>query len=120
MDSSPKILVVEDDSITAFHLKMLFDRHNFQCMQIKRGSEVIDAVDSYAPQLILMDSMLEDEVPGLKAAEDLRAHCDTPIIFLTALTDQDTVSRINKMVNTSRIPKPFNSKDLMKQVMELI
>jgi two-component system response regulator YesN len=80
-----KTLIVEDNRINQDTLKGLFTRH-FPSMNVEvasDGKEAMQKVESYEPDLILMDIRLPDE-SGLELTKKIKAtHPDVKILILT-------------------------------------
>lgn len=88
------ILVVEDEKITAEHIKMGLENGGYQVVgMVVSGKEAIQKVEEEQVDLVLMDIHLKGEMDGIQAAEEIRNRYGIPVIFLTAYSDEDTVQR---------------------------
>lgn len=80
-----KILSVEDDPEQAFFIKSTLESAGYAVLHIADPAEFEDAINSYAPDLVLLDIMLGD-ISGHDLARFLRKHksySKLPIVFLT-------------------------------------
>ncbi len=109
----PRILIVEDESIVALDLANSLEKMGY-CVagQVARGADAIRAAEDLHPGLVLMDIRLKGEVDGIEAAEQIRARCDIPVIFLTAHADEDTLQRARVTEPFGYLLKPFDDRTL--------
>jgi DNA-binding response OmpR family regulator len=116
-----KILLAEDGLITAFHLKKLLEKYDHQVIaHVTKGEEVFDQFEKIQPDLLLLDIMLEGYMNGVEAAQKVRAISEVPIIFMSALTDDETLEEINKISNCTTHNKPFEEDSLIKEVEKML
>jgi PAS domain S-box-containing protein len=112
-----KILVVEDEFIVAEDLRALLHRLGYDVTDIcATGEAVVEAVLSNAPDLILMDIKLEGPQDGVQTALQLRTMCDIPVIYVTALTDDDTLDRAKITEPFGYIIKPFEEREIHSSI----
>ena len=88
MDGAPLILIVEDDPQDARLTRRALERHDFRAAHVERGDQVVDAVRSLEPDLVLLDLLLP-VMSGLEACRALRAISEVPVIMLTGLDDDE-------------------------------
>lgn len=89
-----KILVVEDERITAEDIKRSLEKAGYKVPAIvSTGEDAVKFTKKYKPDLVLMDIVLEGNIDGIEAAEKIRTKFDTPVIYLTAYSDKITVER---------------------------
>ncbi|MGB9201855.1 response regulator [Methanobacterium sp.] len=89
-----KILVVEDERITAEDIKKSLEKAGYKVPAIvSTGEDAIKFSEKYKPDLVLMDIVLEGKIDGIEAAEIIRTKFDIPVIYLTAYSDKSTVER---------------------------
>jgi 1,2-diacylglycerol 3-beta-glucosyltransferase len=112
----PKILVVEDESITALDLKSKLENLGYFVPAINStGEQAIKTAAQIHPDLVLMDIVLKGETDGIKAAEKIQT-LNIPVIYLTAYSDQQTINRIKKQPSYGYIIKPYNEKELQTNI----
>lgn len=93
-----KILVVEDDTALLEALAIAFEGEKFDVIQAKDGEEGLKKAQKEKPDLILLDIVMP-KMDGLTVMQKLQADPKTksfPIIFLTNLSDVDTISKVVK------------------------
>jgi CheY-like chemotaxis protein len=78
---------------------------------IDNGEDAVEAAGDKKPDLILMDIILKDYMSGIEAANIIYQKYKIPIIYLTALTDDETFLSSQELFPFSYLNKPFNEKD---------
>jgi PAS domain S-box-containing protein len=92
--AATEILIVEDERITAEDMKDALESVGYKVSgMVSSGEEAIIKVGEFQPDLVLMDIMLEGEMDGIEAAEQIRENFGIPVIYLTAYSDPSTVQR---------------------------
>lgn len=76
------------------------------------ADSAVAAVDRDNPALVLMDIRLGDDSDGVEAARRIAARHTTPVVFLTAHSDEATLSRALDVSPYGYIVKPFRARDL--------
>lgn len=109
----PKILVVEDESIVAMDLGTQLNDMNYAvCGTANNGLDAIAQAWKTRPDLILMDIVLQGEMDGVEAASHISTALHIPILFLTAYSDNKTVSRATQAAPYGYLTKPFQAREL--------
>ncbi len=88
MDTTKKILLVEDDLALAAVYKSRLELEGFDIREVNNGEEALSAAVEYRPDLILLDAMMP-KISGFDVLDILRNTPDTSnirIIMLTALS----------------------------------
>jgi two-component system, response regulator PdtaR len=89
-----KILVVEDERITAEDIKKSLEKAGYKVPAIvSSGEDAVKFSEKYQPDLVLMDIVLDGKIDGIEAAETIRSNFEIPVIYLTAYSDKNTVER---------------------------
>lgn len=115
METSPHILVVDDD----FEIRKLLGRYlqaqGFRVTLAEDGRHAGEAMASNRVDLVVLDLMLPD-VSGLDLCRSLRARSRVPIILLTAL--KEDVDRIIglEVGADDYLGKPFNPRELLARI----
>src|SRR5437773_174213 len=91
---SVEILVVEDEAIVAADLAARLRRLSYKVPAVvSTGEEALELVSKMNPSLVLMDIKLAGEVDGIEAAGRIQTELATPVIFVSAHSDEATLSR---------------------------
>ena len=111
-NSNPgKALIVDDEKTNRLILKSLLKKQGYDCIEAVNGQEAIDLFNAEDPSIIFMDVMMPD-VDGYEATRRIKATAGdhfVPIIFLTAMTDEEALSRCIDAGGDDVLVKPFDS-----------
>lgn len=107
-----KILIVDDiESNRILLRKILVTVNNYQIIEARDGKEAITKYTEENPDLILMDITMP-EMDGYQSAAAIKAEMGEeyiPIIFVTALNDETSLSNALASGGDDFICKPFNA-----------
>lgn len=104
---------MEDALMVGLHLRKSLEYAGYAVIDmVTNGPAAIDCAFSQQPDLILMDIMLEGEMDGIETVEVIRKQMDVPIIYLSALSDMETIRRAKITDPFGYIMKPFNEREL--------
>ncbi|MBF0328568.1 MAG: response regulator [Nitrospirae bacterium] len=118
MDSK-RILVVEDEFITAQDLKFELVKLGYEVPDIAvSGEEALCKAAEFKPDLILMDITLDGPMTGIDAAEKIRTTLNIPTTYLTAHIDSATIDQAKKTNPYGYLPKPCTA-DTLKTTIEI-
>ncbi len=117
-DRSPRILAVDDQPVNLRVLGALLRRWGCTVHAAASGAEALAVVRSFEPDLILLDIMMPGE-SGFEVCARLQSDPATshiPIIFLSALTSEE--SKVKGFDTGARdyVTKPFNADELAARV----
>ena len=83
------------------------------CGIASSAQEAIRRFETDSPQLVLMDIHLpEESIDGIDVAEQFRQCSDIPIIFMTAHTDHDTITRAKQAIPFGYLLKPLRRHEI--------
>jgi PAS domain S-box-containing protein len=110
----PSILVVEDEGVIAMDLAgTLRDLGYHVADTVGRANEAIRSAAKHKPDLVLMDVRLNGEpMDGIDVARAIRRERDIPVIYLTAHSDEQTLSRAAVTSPFGYLMKPIGSPEL--------
>ena len=114
---SAQILIVEDESVIARDIRStLVDLGYVVPPPVSTGEGALEAITSKRPDLVLMDIRIQGEIDGIEAAARIRESQDTPVVFLTAHADDETVGRAKATGAYGYVVKPFSERDLRSAI----
>ena len=103
-----RILVVEDEAITALDLKYSLEEIGYEVIDtVDTGQDAIDIAEEKRPDVVLMDIKLKGDMEGFEAAEVI-SQWNIPIIYLTANTDIKTFEQSNVKGVYGFVSKPYD------------
>ena len=111
-----KILVADDDKSICTLIKIILEKEGYEIRCLYDGESVVREIeDGGKYDLILLDIMMP-EMSGTNAAYKIKEFCDTPIIFITALSsDEDKIEAYDSGAD-DYLCKPFSSVELVLRV----
>ncbi len=116
-----RILNVEDEVDIQEVVKFTLEHSGFLVESCCSGKEALQKVSDLAPDLILLDVMMPD-MDGftlLKALRKLPQVAATPVIFMTALSQEHEMDRCLSAGAVHVIRKPFDPIGLASQIREI-
>ncbi len=112
--NSIKIIIVEDELISAEYLKEILEESGAEVIDIiDNGKEAIRICTQKKPDVIFMDIMLRDHISGSEAALEISRQIDTKIIFLTAYMDDEMIDYAVEANAAGYLTKPYNEKQII-------
>jgi len=115
--ANERIIVVEDQGIVALDIRDSLRRLGYRVpAMVTSGEAAIEQAERLQPDLVLMDIMLEAEIDGIAAAEQIRSRLNIPVIFVTAYADEDTLRRAKAVAPFGYLIKPFKDRDLLTNI----
>jgi diguanylate cyclase (GGDEF)-like protein len=111
--SSPRVLIVEDEAITALDLSTELTGLGYEvCGIVDTAEAALSAATAERPAVILMDIRLANGGDGVETARLIGSRYDTAIVFLTAHSDEATLARALAVSPFGYLIKPFRARDL--------
>ncbi len=122
MSSNLKILVVEDNLVTARGLEIKLQKIGYPNIHLARTSrECMDVLDKELVDLVLMDIELKgSDMDGIDTAKAIFETFDIPVIFLTAFTDPETLARAGEVEHLNYLVKPVNERQLFVAIQQAL
>ena len=113
MKAKPQILIVEDELIAAEDLRITLTNLGYEVpSMVSSGRKAIKEIEEKRPDLILMDIKLKGDIDGVETSEQIRSRFNIPIIYITALSDNDALQRAKTTEPFGYIHKPIEENEL--------
>lgn len=113
-----KILIVDDEPNIVISLEFLMKKEGFEVAVAVDGEEALTKVDSFRPDLVLLDVMMPKK-SGFEVCEALRADPEKAglqVVMLTAKGRETEVAKGLAIGADAYVTKPFSTKDLVLKV----
>lgn len=108
-----KILIVEDESLVAHHLKLILTGAGYQvCCMSDSVEDALIALDKYKPNLVLLDIHLKGNSNGIDLARILTTQ-GIAFVYLTANFQGRLLEEAKATFPFGFIVKPFREDDLL-------
>ena len=113
------VLIVEDEDLMREVLRDYFSDADYEVSEARDGLKAIELAEEYDYDIILLDIMLP-ELDGFSVCRRIRKTKDTPIIIITARSDEDDKLIGYELGADDYITKPFSPKVLLAKANALI
>lgn len=112
-DSSLKVLIVEDDGVTARDIEAILHRRGFPvCGIAGNAEEAREIVTHHRPDVALIDIHLQNADSGVKLAKELREQHGVAVIFVTGYSEDAVYEQAGTAKPAAFIRKPFSDAEL--------
>ena len=107
--SFTKVLIIEDDDVTALNLKMSLQKQGYEVIALADNSaSSLSKIKVYNPDIVLIDIALQSNDDGIEIARFIREKMPRPFIFLTAHSESDMLDKAKQTEPYGYIVKPFD------------
>jgi DNA-binding response OmpR family regulator len=114
-----KILIVEDDQIIGEMLTLYLTQEQFEVQRVETLRDGLQAVNSFQPDVILLDLTLPDS-EGMDVCSEFRLHTNLPIIVISMKTAvSDRIQAIGSGADDFMV-KPFSMQELKVRIGALL
>lgn len=113
-----KILIVEDNPITAADLKSALKKLDFDITDtVSSYNEALISTKQNEPDMIMMDIDLGKSKNGIELAYEIKKSKNIPILYLTSFSDDDTMEKAFATDPVGYLVKPFKREELKTTIM---
>ena len=115
------VLIVEDQRSSAEVLAEDLERLGYRIVGIvESGSQAFQMIKAIQVDVILVDIVLKGETDGISLVEQFRPILQVPIIYLTSISDRQTLKRARRTNPSGYIIKPYKLNDLNNTIQDAI
>lgn len=112
---SARVLIIEDESIIALHIKQIVESLGHEAIAIVRTrAEAVAKARDERPELVLADISLADGSSGIDAVKEILAEQNVPVIFITAFPERLLTGE--RPEPTYLITKPFEPETVIATI----
>ena len=106
----PKALIVDDELTNRLILRSLLKKQGYQTLEAENGEQAVQLYQDELPQIIFMDVMMPimDGYAATRAIKALAGKKFVPVIFLTAMTDEDSLQACIEAGGDDFLVKPYD------------
>ena len=116
-EAKANICIIEDEAIIAFDIKAILEDLGYSVNKILHHSDkAIDYLSFNSPDLVLCDINIKGPKDGIQVATIIRKKKAIPFVFLTSLSDRETIQRARHALPYGYIVKPFVHGDLLSSI----
>lgn len=109
------ILIVEDSQINSKLCQSLLSRNGYETEICSDGESALEFLSKNSPDLILLDIIMPG-IDGYQFSESIKTNHrlkDTPVIFLSAMNDEESIIKGFNSGGVDYITKPFRTQELL-------
>jgi signal transduction histidine kinase len=112
-------LITEDDHVSALLLKKALEKNNHEIIGISdSGERALEILETSPADIVMMDINLAGELDGIRTTEIINEKYDIPVVYLSASSDAETLTKVVGTNPSAYVIKPFNIREL-NMVIEL-
>lgn len=116
---SLKILITEDDTVSALLLKKALEKNEHEIIGMAdSGEKALEILEHHQADIVMMDINLAGQLDGIKTTEIINEKFNIPVVYLTASSDSETLLKVAGTNPSAYVIKPFNIREL-NMVIEL-
>lgn len=122
LETSPLILVIDDEADNFEVVEALLDRENYQLIYLSDAQQAFILLNSFQPNVILLDVMMP-QLSGIEFCQTFKSHPQwrhIPVIMVTALNSSDDLSRCLAAGADDFISKPLDGLELRSRVRSML
>jgi DNA-binding response OmpR family regulator len=117
-----RILIIEDSDSIRRMIEALVSARGYEVDAVANGAKGLELAFEKAPDVILLDLNLVGPYDGFEVCRRVRANPltrSTPVIVISALTDEESKKRATDAGCTAYYTKPFSPIALLKEIESL-
>ena len=117
-----KVLIVDDEINIVTALEFLLQKSGYEVMAAPNGDEALQRVESFAPDLVLLDVMMP-RISGYEVCRRMRERADWKHIKIIMLSAKGREAEVSKGVSLGAdlyVTKPFSNNELVGKIGELL
>lgn len=111
-----RILIVDDEQSIQRILRRNLINDEYEVLVAENGAQAIEMVHMHEPDLILLDLNLPGEANGLEVCRQVRDWTQTPIIVLSARSEEKLKVQALDLGADDYLTKPFSNEELLARV----
>lgn len=111
-----KILVIEDEFITAMEITEMLKLSEYVPYAVKSREDPVEKAASIRPHLIIADIELQSQNDGIKIVGEIKKFMDVPVIYITSHSDKKTIESAKLTRPNAYLLKPFEWNELISNI----
>ena len=111
-----KILIVEDEVISAHFIKKILEHHGHTVLGIAKDKKNALKYVQMLPDLLLMDIKIKGDSDGIDVVKAFYEQINVAVIYLSAYSDEKLLERANKTHPVGYLVKPVQEKTLISTI----
>jgi len=115
--AAKRILIVEDEPDISALIRQFLERFGYEVVATAAtGEQALAHAERLQPDLALMDISLGGKLDGVEVAKRIFTRFGIPVVFVTGLSDDETIERSQAARAFGYVLKPFRPADLKSSI----
>lgn len=102
-----RLLIVEDERKIRNLIRDYFEMKGYEVLEAEHGREALEITEKESVDIVFLDVMMSG-MDGMMVCQEIRKENDMPIIFLTALYDEESKLKGYSSGADDYVTKPFS------------
>lgn len=118
IDGNPTVLVVDDSPEALGLINETLEQSNINTLVALDGKQALSVANRMKPDMILLDALMPN-MDGFETCKQLKANTklsNIPVIFMTGLTDTDSLLKGLEVGGVDYLTKPINPNELLARM----
>jgi len=114
-----KILVVEDNNMTAEILRLHLRKHGFEVIHVSNGAEALGCLESALDISLVVTDLMMPEMDGFELLSEMRRRpelSEIPVVLSSARADPEVVAKAAELGCRQFLVKPVNNTNLVNAI----
>lgn len=112
---APLLLIVDDDPLIRATLTIGLAQSGYRILEAKSGEQALILCESHQPDLAILDIHMSG-ISGIETAKQIYQEFQIPFLFLSAVTEQDTVASAVREGALGFLVKPIELSQLLPSI----
>lgn len=119
-ETSKRILVVDDEETIRYLVRDKLELAGYEVLTADSGGQALQIIQRHGlPHLAILDITMPG-MDGFELCQTLQQSADLPVIFLTAIDEEETVIKGIEQYAEDYITKPFSPRELVSRVRRVL
>lgn len=119
-ETSQRILVVDDEETIRYLVRDKLELAGYEVLTADSGGQALQIIQRHGlPHLAILDITMPG-MDGFELCQALQQYADLPIVFLTAIDEEETVVKGIEQYAEDYITKPFSPRELVSRVRRIL
>jgi DNA-binding response OmpR family regulator len=117
--NSKKILIIDDDPDIVAFISLYLKDNGFEVFSALNDDTALNIAANIKPDIIILDVML-GKTSGFSLCEKIRTYTNSPVIFLSCLSDEEDKIKGFLSGGDDYITKPFSPRELYYRIQAIL
>jgi len=110
-----RVLLVDDDQLIRFVHQMFIERSGHEVVGVaEEESQAVSLALDLKPDVVVMDSRLEDGTNGISAMKTIQQTLNIPAVYISGNSDARTLGEADQTIMKAFLVKPVTQDEIAK------